>query len=488
MGMLDKTLVVVDDDEVLPDVGVEVLSFSRYLSEYPRKGEHRVRVLNLCHTERYLSKGYYCSLLAEARQHRVLPSVNTINDLRNAHQALVTVDLPSPARLGLSTGSEPLVLDVFFGRCADARLQKLAARVFSQYPAPLLRVTLRYAQGWRIDVVRRIALTDLEPSERERFNAQLREFITSVWRQPRKRGRAMRWNLAILMEPDETLPPSDKGAIRRMIKAASKVNIEAELITQEDYSRLTEYDALFIRTTTSIDHYTYRFARKAELSGMVVIDDPTSILRCCNKVYLHDAFSYSGVPSPRTRIYAGAGEAELDSIEAEFGYPLVLKVPESAFSRGVFKVRDRAELAEKLKDILKDTALVLVQEYLYTEFDWRIGVLRGRAIYACRYLMAPNHWQIYNHGAGKKSKSGGFETLPTFEVPRAVLDAALKACAVVGRGLYGVDVKQRGNQAFVIEVNDNPSIEHGVEDAYLGDELYMLLMSEFANSLESRGR
>jgi len=485
--MMDKTLVVVDDDEVLPDVGVEVLSFSRYLSEYPRKGEYRVRVLNLCHTERYLSKGYYCSLLAEARQHRVLPSVNTINDLRTVQQALVTLDLPSPARLGLIDSGEALVLDVFFGRSADPRLQKLAARVFNQYPAPLLRVTLRYAQGWRIDTVRRIALADLDAFERERFNTQLREFIASVWRQPRRRGRAMRWNLAILVEPDELLPPSDRGAIRRMIKAAGKVSIAAELITQEDYSRLTEYDALFIRTTTSIDHYTYRFARKAELSGMVVIDDPTSILRCCNKVYLHDAFSYSGVPSPRTRLLAGAGASELDAIEAEFSYPLVLKVPESAFSRGVFKVRDRRELEEKLREILRDTALVLVQEYLYTEFDWRIGVLRGRAIYACRYHMAPNHWQIYNHGAAKGA-SGGFETLPTFEVPRAVLDAALKACAVVGRGLYGVDVKQRGNQAFVIEVNDNPSIEHKVEDAYLGDELYMLLMSEFANSLESRGR
>jgi len=485
--MMDKTLVVVDDDETLPDVGVEIISFSKYLAEYPRKGQHRVRVLNLCHTERYLSKGYYCSLLAEARQHRVLPSVNTINDLRNVQQALVTVDLPSPSRLGLNGGQDVLTLDLFFGRSADARLQKLAARVFNQYPAPLLRVSLRFAQGWRIEAVRRIALADLEAPERERFNAQLREFIASVWRQPRRRGRAMRWNLAILVEPEEALPPSDKGAIRRMIKAAGKVNIAAELITKDDYNRLTEYDALFIRTTTSIDHYTYRFARKAELSGMVVIDDPTSILRCCNKVYLHDAFTYSGVPSPRTRIHAGANASDLDAIESEFAYPLVLKVPESAFSRGVFKVNDRASLAEKLREILQDTALVLVQEYLYTEFDWRIGVLRGRAIYACRYLMAPNHWQIYNHSAGK-GKSGGFETLPTFEVPRAVLDAAIKACSVVGRGLYGVDVKQRGNQAFVIEVNDNPSIEHSVEDAYLGDELYMLLMAEFANSLEARGR
>ena len=101
--------------------------------------------------------------------------------------------------------------------------------------------------------------------------------------------------------------------------------------------------------------------------------------------------------------------------------------------------------------------------------------------------MARNHWQIYNHSS-KKDFSGRFETLPTFEVPKAVLDAAIKASAIVGNGLYGVDVKQSNNQVYVIEVNDNPSLESKVEDVYLGKELYMIIMQEFANRLEARGR
>jgi glutathione synthase/RimK-type ligase-like ATP-grasp enzyme len=129
----------------------------------------------------------------------------------------------------------------------------------------------------------------------------------------------------------------------------------------------------------------------------------------------------------------------------------------------------------------------LVQEYLYTEYDWRIGVLNGRSIYACRYHMARNHWQIYNHGA-KRFSTGDFETMATFEVPRQVLETAVKACSFIGSSLYGVDLKQLGDKVYVIEVNDNPSIEHGVEDSYLGYELYMQIMQEFANRLEQRGR
>jgi len=38
----------------------------------------------------------------------------------------------------------------------------------------------------------------------------------------------------------------------------------------------------------------------------------------------------------------------------------------------------------------------------------------------------------------------------------------------------------------VIEVNDNPSIESGVEDAYLGEDLYRRIMQEFLNRLERK--
>ena len=165
---------------------------------------------------------------------------------------------------------------------------------------------------------------------------------------------------------------------------------------------------------------------------------------------------------------------------------MILKMPEGAFSKGVFKVGDRAELEAETGNVLADSALCIAQEYLYTDFDWRIGVLNGRALYACRYYMARNHWQIYNHGS-KRNFSGGFDALPTFEVPTHVLRAAMKAAAVVGNGLYGIDIKEADGKAYVLEVNDNPSLECGIEDKYLGEELYMQIMAEFLRRLESRG-
>lgn len=483
-----KTMVVVDSlaDSFTLD-GVTVVGFDQYLADYPKRNEPKTRLINLCDTEHYLSKGYYCSLLAEARQHKALPSVSTINDLRDfTLSTSAGLRLPLPEEVALSEG-ESLEFLAYFGWTDQEPWKKFSRQVFDRYPSPILRFSVTSSGQTLLLQIARVGFAQLEDEQRTVFLDRLSKFTENVWRQSAA-AKKYRWEMAILVNPAETHPPSDKDAIKRFIKAAAKVGIHAETITSDQASQINQYDALFIRETTAIDHPTYRIARKAEQEGLVVIDDSASILRCCNKVYLHDAFSYNGVPSLKTLVVTKADDEELTRLEEAFGYPLVLKMPEGAFSKGVFKIKDRAQLKEKLDELLTDTALVLAQEYCFTDYDWRIGVLNGRAIFACRYHMARNHWQIYNHDAKKRFTSGGFETLPTFEAPRAVLDAALKASAMIGNGLYGVDLKQHEGKVYVIEVNDNPSIDHEVEDLYLGNELYMLIMSEFVNRLEQRGR
>jgi glutathione synthase/RimK-type ligase-like ATP-grasp enzyme len=39
---------------------------------------------------------------------------------------------------------------------------------------------------------------------------------------------------------------------------------------------------------------------------------------------------------------------------------------------------------------------------------------------------------------------------------------------------------------LVIEINDNPNIDYGVEDKILGDSLYSKIMLSFLKRLESR--
>ncbi|MFX8082980.1 hypothetical protein ABTK87_19965, partial [Acinetobacter baumannii] len=68
----------------------------------------------------------------------------------------------------------------------------------------------------------------------------------------------------------------------------------------------------------------------------------------------------------------------VETVEQELTYPVVLKIPDGSFSRGVIKVGDRAELVDGASRLLKESDVILAQQYIYTEFDWRIGILRGQ--------------------------------------------------------------------------------------------------------------
>lgn len=477
----------------------DVLTFDQYL-QFSSPSTGRVRVINLCQSARYLSQGYYCSLLAEARGHNVVPSVLTLNDL--GRKGLFSLELEeldssvvnwleaSGAAIDPASDDRDATHEVrirtYFGQAEHPELKPVARALFERFPCPILNVVFKRRKQWQIESMRPGAPSDLDEHEQDLFAAAFDGFSSMVWRKPRTRRR-YRFDLAVLVNPEEGMPPSDQVALKRFEKAGRKLGINVEQITRRDYMRLPEYDGLFIRETTAIDHHTYRFARKADAEGMVVIDDPTSILKCTNKVFLADLLKNNKVPTPKTVILSKDRKQAADQVMEEIGFPVVLKIPDGAFSRGVTKAEDEASLRAGLKALFKQSALVLAQEYLYTDYDWRIGVLGGRAIYACKYMMVKGHWQIYQHG-DSSIESGDFETLPTYEVPKNVIQAALNATRLIGNGLYGVDIKQSGNRVAVIEVNDNPSIDAGVEDRFLGGELYTLIMQEFLSRMEEKRR
>jgi glutathione synthase/RimK-type ligase-like ATP-grasp enzyme len=45
-------------------------------------------------------------------------------------------------------------------------------------------------------------------------------------------------------------------------------------------------------------------------------------------------------------------------------------------------------------------------------------------------------------------------------------------------------MKQRGDEFYLIEVNDNPSIEAGCEDKIIGDKLYLRVMKSLLRRIE----
>jgi glutathione synthase/RimK-type ligase-like ATP-grasp enzyme len=464
--------------------GVETVTAKNYLTNPHYSTIAAARVFNLCRSYSYQSTGYYISLLAMARGHNVLPDITTIQDTKT--QSIIKIkseELTEQIQKSLEgIEDKDFELDICFGKTFDNKFSAIGAQLFYQFQAPLLRAFFsRKKNKWKLMDVDPVSMKDIKANEQEFTITSAKAFFSNK-RTNTKKQATYRFEMAILVNEDEEQPPSDKNAIKKFIKAAESLGIAAWTITKDEYNHLGEYDALFIRETTNVNHYTYRFSRRATVEGLVVYVDPESILRCSNKVYLAELLDRNNIPTPKTLV---VHKDNLDEITKEFSFPVILKLPDSCFSKGVLKAKNKAELDEKSKEMLRQSDLIIVQEFLPTDYDWRVGIMDGKALYACKYYMAGKHWQIVDYEAKGNNKEGRHETFAVADAPKAIIDAALNAANLIGNGLYGVDLKEINGKPYIIEINDNPSIDSGVEDMVLKDDLYKQIMRVFLEKMEA---
>ncbi len=464
-----------------------VLAVPDYLKHKSVGRETRL-VINLSNDYSYNSEGYYCSLLAQARGHKVIPDVEIINKLETGTGIRMDRSLQKLCYQWIQKNNvegDIWYLNIYFGTCKEKGLEKIARFIFDNYPCPILRVGFNTRQRNQIETVQALPLNQLTGEEQDYFAEALDNFNKKVWRLPRS-PKSSRYSLAILHDPEEKFPPSDRKALGKFLEVARRMNVHAELITEEDATRLMEFDALFIRTTTSLNHYTFHMAQRAQQNDIVVIDDPLSIIRCTNKVYLNELLEKEKIPAPASMLVFRSNENSFETISGCLGSPFILKIPDGSFSHGMKKISNEEDLQKAFEVLFEKSAILLAQEFIPTDFDWRIGVLNGEPLFACKYYMAKGHWQIYLHGDNGKSTPGLVDTIPIYQVPPQVLKTAMKATSCIGKGLYGVDLKVVNGKAAVIEINDNPSIDHEIEDAILGDELYYRILNHFVRQMDMK--
>ncbi|MGB7077907.1 MAG: RimK family protein [Xanthobacteraceae bacterium] len=481
-------VILVDQPRDLPNAETphKVITTSEYLARPRLFDTARPKLVNLARSYAYQSKGYYASLLAEARGHRVVPTVETMLELRE--QKLYEHALPEleeelnrcARRADFQPDGEFKLL-VCFGLARDSRFEPFGRLLFDWFRCPALEVTVEPGAWLSIDRIRPRTVTRLVNGEAEFFRESLHNHTKREWRDPKARSVA-KYDLAVLYDPNEKTAPSSPETIKHFRRIAEKMSVDVELITKRQLAELAEFDGLFIRETTSIDNHTYRFARRAWQEGMPVIDDPISMIRCTNKVFLVELFRQNQVPIPPTIIIGE--DTEPSKVIDELGLPLVVKIPDGSFSRGVHKIESMAEFKRICDELFEETDLVLAQKFLPTDFDWRVGVLAGEPLFVCQYRMARGHWQVVKYRPDGSSHEGGFRAFGLDQTPPQVMDIAVRAARPIGDGFYGVDLKQTSHGIVVMEVNDNPSLEHGIEDTVGKDEIWTRLLRWFVDRFE----
>jgi glutathione synthase/RimK-type ligase-like ATP-grasp enzyme len=234
-----------------------------------------------------------------------------------------------------------------------------------------------------------------------------------------------------------------------------------------ELKKITQMDALFIRSRTDPMNVSYVASRLAELNGIPVIDDPRSILICSDKVNMYSHLMRASVSIPKTE-FVSKTQLSLETITRlfqELGPTIVLKEPSTSFSVRVEKVQSVEDFMRTAKRFIRLSDWFVVEEYIESDFDWRIGILDGEMLYACKYIIPSETFKI------QASVNGHIvyctvESVPVSKVPEHILILAKRAAEAIGDGLYGIDIKESGGRSYVIEVNDNPSLEGGEDELY----------------------
>jgi glutathione synthase/RimK-type ligase-like ATP-grasp enzyme len=438
------TLVVVDDPRDLPleFKDVEMVAARTYLTDSKYAEMRSAKVFNLCRSYRYQSVGYYVSLLAAARGHKPIPNIITIQDLKS--QTIVRVeseDLEEIIQKSLAPlQSKEFILSIYFGKNLAKRYDRLSVYLFKLFEAPFLRAHFQLnekSNKWQLHNIRPIAINEIPEDHRSFVTQVAHDFFVKRHHYIKKRSTT-RYDLAILYNPQEKEPPSNQRALKHFVKAAEFLSISTELIEKDDFGRLAEFDALFIRETTSVTNHTYRFARKALAEGIVVVDDPDSILKCTNKVFLAELLDRHKILTPKTVI---VNRNNKNAVPSMLGLPCILKRPDSSFSQGVVRLEKEEDLKTHIDRMLDRSDLIIAQEFIPTPFDWRIGIFDRQPLFVCKYYMAEKHWQIIKRDSnGIKTDDGVHETLPVEHAPTSLIRTALRAANLIGEGFYGVDI------------------------------------------------
>ncbi|MFH1409445.1 MAG: RimK family alpha-L-glutamate ligase [Nanoarchaeota archaeon] len=263
-------------------------------------------------------------------------------------------------------------------------------------------------------------------------------------------------------------------ASRRFLEEAMKQDVTLELVAPEDVDIIATKegkksillrsevmplpDCLIPRMGSGTTYFALAIIRHLEKLGVLVLNTALAIDLAKDKLATVQMLAASNIPIPKTML--AKFPLNLELVEKEFSYPIVLKTVSGSQGKGVFLCEKRS----KLKDImdLMETSMdakvnVILQEFVAGSKgkDIRVIVIGGRPIGAML--------RQAKKGSFKANVSNGAKASP-FPLNPSIEWLSTESARIIGLEIAGVDLLMSDGQYFVSEVNSSPGFE-GFEPA-----------------------
>jgi gamma-F420-2:alpha-L-glutamate ligase len=221
--------------------------------------------------------------------------------------------------------------------------------------------------------------------------------------------------------------------------------------------KLQKPDLIIPRTGSETSYFTLAVLRHFERQGVAMVNSSTSIEAVADKLQTLQILSGAGLPIPKTIL--GKFPVDVNVVERELGFPVVVKTLRGTRGDGVLLCANREQFGDlaKLLDGAQSGADFIFQQYVKASHgrDVRVLVVNGRAVAAME--------RRSTDGSFKSNISlGGVGT--AFEPPHEMAELAVRVANVLGLDVAGVDILFDENGYRICEANSSPGFQ-GLEKA-----------------------
>ncbi len=210
-------------------------------------------------------------------------------------------------------------------------------------------------------------------------------------------------------------------------------------------------DVFLPRLGAGISEHSLALVRHLDASGNLVINRAEALEAARDKLRTLQLLARHNLPVPRTA-FAPDPAYLARALRAVGGPPVVIKLPRSTQGKGVM-LAGSAEEAQFIADAMwvlqRD---VIVQEYIREArgSDLRILIVGGEVIGAVRRRAPKGAFRSNLHRGGSARRA---------RPSKEAANLALRAAALCGLEVAGVDLLETGGGPLVLEVNAAPGFE-----------------------------
>lgn len=231
------------------------------------------------------------------------------------------------------------------------------------------------------------------------------------------------------------------GNGKRFLAIGSRLRDVSEVLTlgvRPNFFDYTPDERKIILDSDLILFPTINYAQYLTTLGKRIFPSLETHLYADDKIKQTTLFQMLGIPHPPTTIYY---RRHRSCIIGDFRFPFIAKIPRnSGCGRGVFLIRNEAELAE----YLGRTEVAYVQEYLPHRRDLRVVLINYDPIAA--------YWRRVPEGDFRANLARG-GLIDFKEVPEEAVALARDTAKRCRFDDVGLDLLECGGRWFVIEAN-----------------------------------